>query len=339
MRLPYDELDKKLVDYLNNAPLGLGMGKMGFCLYFFILSRKENRKDFQETANYLLDDICEHLSQEKNIDLKFGLAGIGLGIYFLIKRKYIKGNINIVLEDIDNAIFKALTSSIYGDVANMDILTLVHLLYYWYFRITEQKEGSEAKWLYTEISISLINKLSDRIDNKFCESPIRYNVDYKVPLFLHVLSLYYSLNIHSSKIKMILDEFRFILYTTIPFLNANKLYLLWSLYALEKTITINGLENYIDMVKRSLNIDSIFNDEIKDKNIFFFDGIISIYLILERIKFSLDDYDFEKYKTLSISKIKRSSVWEFFVNDPLYIKNNIGLFGGYCGLSLFKRML
>jgi hypothetical protein len=138
---------------------------------------------------------------------------------------------------------------------------------------------------------------------------------------------------------MILDEFRFILYTTIPFLNANKLYLLWGLYALEKTIMVNGLAKYIDMVKRSLNVDSIFNEEIKDKNVFFFDGIISIYLILERIKFSLDAYTFEKYKILSISKIEHSSVWEFFANDPLYIKNNIGLFSGYCGLSLFRRMM
>ncbi|MDR2407842.1 MAG: hypothetical protein LBE13_07005 [Bacteroidales bacterium] len=339
MRLLYDELDERVMDYLNKVPLGLGLGKMGFCLYFFLLSRKEDRKDFQQTANSLLDDICEHLSEEKNIDLKFGIAGIGLSIYFLIKRRYIKGNINIVLEDIDNAIFKALTSSIYEDVTNMDTLTLIHLLYYWYFRIIEQKDGSENQWLYKEMSIMLINKLSDKIDCKFCESPIRYNVDYKVPLFLHVLSLYYSLNIHSSKIKMILDEFRFILYTTIPFLNANKLYLLWSLYALEKTIKINGIGNYIDMVKKSLNIDSIFNEEMKDKNVFFFDGIISIYFILERIRFSLDDYSFEKYKTLSIFKIEHSSVWTLFANDPLYIKNNIGLFSGYCGLSLFRRMI
>ncbi|MBF0576026.1 lanthionine synthetase LanC family protein [Dysgonomonas sp. GY617] len=81
-----DTLNKKLIASLNSENnLGLATGKMGYCLYFYVLSRKLNNKEYQDTAEKLLDEIFDNIQMVSGIDVKNGLAGIGLGIDYLIK--------------------------------------------------------------------------------------------------------------------------------------------------------------------------------------------------------------------------------------------------------------
>lgn len=85
-------LSDKLNDFVSkhNIPLGLQNGKMGLCIYYYILYRYFGSKSDKVNAENLLNDIITNVYTIKNnIDLKDGIAGIGLGITFLVKHKYI----------------------------------------------------------------------------------------------------------------------------------------------------------------------------------------------------------------------------------------------------------
>jgi lantibiotic modifying enzyme len=195
MNIDFSYLDKKLISSLDESPLGLANGKMGFCLYFFVVSRMEQNNDYEKIANKLIDDIFEKVPTLLSVDVHSGLAGIGLGIHFLIKKKFVKGNVNTVLTEIDDEIFKELSTATYYET--VDSLTLIHLLYYWYIRLKEQKEGCESQWLYQELIIQLLNKLYEKVDSSFCEASIVYSTNYFVPPFFYVLSKLYCLNFYN----------------------------------------------------------------------------------------------------------------------------------------------
>lgn len=57
-------------------PLGLAHGKMGICIYFFVLSRYEENKEYKSVADKILDEIFERISEIQSIDVKNGLSGV-----------------------------------------------------------------------------------------------------------------------------------------------------------------------------------------------------------------------------------------------------------------------
>lgn len=106
-------LNGTLISSLNDTdiPLGLADGKMGICIYFYILSRYEKNKEYENIAENILDEIFKNIDKTTSIDVRTGITGIGLGITYLIKNKHVDGNINIILKDIDDTVFKNISYS------------------------------------------------------------------------------------------------------------------------------------------------------------------------------------------------------------------------------------
>jgi hypothetical protein len=279
---------------------------------------------------------CKDIHALSPIDVKHGLSGIGLGIHFLIKNRFVKGNLNVILKDIDDAIFKKLTSNEYYN--SVDALTLIHLLCYWYVRLQEQKNESEMQWLYKELTIQLINEIYKKIDYSFCEAPLFYTIDYPVPLFLFILSKFYELNFYSDTIRKLLDEFSYVLFSTIPLLNANKLYLFWGLDTWNKVLPSKKTKDYIRLI-RNLNMQTVLTHELRNHNVFFKDGLVSIYFLLSALKEYFDKEEYKRYCEIIIQKIKTSDVWKLLAEDSPVFFQKRDLFDGYCGTSLFIRML
>lgn len=104
---PIDILNTKLLSSVNDSyPIGLVNGKLGLCIYYFYLSRWEDKDEFKQIAENLLGDVVSQLSETMDITVETGLAGIAIGISHLIKEKFIGGDINVVLEEVDNSIFR-----------------------------------------------------------------------------------------------------------------------------------------------------------------------------------------------------------------------------------------
>ena len=99
-------LANKLLEFNDNLPLGLAYGKMGICIYFFILGEAKNNKKYMQHAENMLDDVFINIDQIQSIDILNGITGIGLGVEYLISNNYVKGSINKVLAEIDNVVCK-----------------------------------------------------------------------------------------------------------------------------------------------------------------------------------------------------------------------------------------
>lgn len=83
---------------------GLAKGKMGIAVFMYHYARFSGNKAYEKFAGNLIDQIYDDINSSTPIDFENGLTGIGWGIIYLIKNGFIKGDLNDVLEEIDNAI-------------------------------------------------------------------------------------------------------------------------------------------------------------------------------------------------------------------------------------------
>lgn len=90
--------------FLDN--LGLFHGKMGIVIFFYHYARYTNNPLYEEFAGELLDEIFEEIHDKLPIDFENGYLGIGWGIEYLAEQKFIEGDTNDILQDIDKKVME-----------------------------------------------------------------------------------------------------------------------------------------------------------------------------------------------------------------------------------------
>lgn len=75
-------------------------GKTGMAILFYEYSRLYRDKLFQLYAEELLDSVFDTLSSE-SLTIQKGLSGIAWGIVYLHKKKFIEGNLQEILSEVD----------------------------------------------------------------------------------------------------------------------------------------------------------------------------------------------------------------------------------------------
>ena len=218
-------LDKKTFDHRENLPIGLADGRMGLCIYFYCISRMCNSKEYSQKADLLMGEIYEQVANMKMYDIKAGLAGIGLGIDYLVENEYVKGDINDILEDIDDILFKQILQISNPNpekMGNYDISLQLQLLYYFTVRLKKQNRNSENEYFFREAIIDTINFISEKIYSLFLEEPLSFNMENTSVLSLLTLSQCDEL--YKNKISRILQGISSCTLSKIPVLHANRLY-------------------------------------------------------------------------------------------------------------------
>lgn len=94
--------DYLIMRYHSLNDIGLLKGKMGVIIFLFHYAQFINSKKVDKLANQFLDDLWESVSLQLPYFLESGLSGIGWGIQYLYQKKFIKGDINEILEDFDS---------------------------------------------------------------------------------------------------------------------------------------------------------------------------------------------------------------------------------------------
>lgn len=102
---------KQIADYqiLNGSfcsNLSLFEGKMGMAVFFYFCARYSHNNWYEEFAGEILDDVCGNLHTNLPITFAEGLCGIGWGIEFMKEQKFIEGNTDEILSDIDRQIME-----------------------------------------------------------------------------------------------------------------------------------------------------------------------------------------------------------------------------------------
>ena len=85
---------------------GLLNGKMGIAIFFYHYSRYTKNKIYEDYAGELIDEIYEEINTSTLVNFENGLTGIGWGIEYLVKNKFVQADTDEALADIDNTVYK-----------------------------------------------------------------------------------------------------------------------------------------------------------------------------------------------------------------------------------------
>lgn len=333
-----DILNSKLFSSMNeNYPIGLVTGKLGLCIYYYYLSRWEGNDEFKQIAENLLDDVAGHLPDTTDVTVESGLAGIAIGISHLVKEKFIEGNINEILEDVDSIVFKKLAFIAYKDINKYIPKTdLIHLFYYLYIRYTEQTT-SDNQYIFQELIIRSIEMFKWDLQADFFNEYFSFSLrNFHLPFFLYIIGKIYDLNIYKDRITHILEEYMNQIVSTYPVSQANRLYLLWGLISIQPCLPDykKEIDSHIRLLKEGIDINHIVNTELGNQYIYITNGLSSVYMLLFYIQMKNPAYSIDYNPQLFFTKIINSEAWNTLQNTEFYFRKHSRLFDGFPGAHL-----
>ena len=85
---------------------------MGIVIALFHYGRFYGEQSCEEIAGELLDEVCEHLDYSMPISFGDGLCGIGWGIEYLVQHRYVEGDTDETLKEIDLCVARCI--HVYG---------------------------------------------------------------------------------------------------------------------------------------------------------------------------------------------------------------------------------
>ena len=327
--------EKLLLSELDNYPVGLFHGKMGLVIYFYHLSKIESNPEYQSIAELLLDQIMlNDLSPNHSIAVEDGLAGIGLGVTYLIKNEFVEGYINELLEVIDNEIYRRIAFQ--KDSSQFSPIMLLHMTGYLYIRLKEQTDIN-LKTLYQDLIIKVINMLYSQIDDDFPNESYSFSIyHYQLPVLLWVISNLLEEGFYNERIYKIMDELQLQILSRFPLLHSNRLFLLWGMLHLKPYLHRDQTlwNNYIQMLYREINVDTILENEMTGRRIFISNGLSAVYILLHSINRDFPDYQIPFDPQMIYHKLQNSDAWNAMIERDYFYQIHQGLFNGFPGVQL-----
>ncbi len=336
-------LDKILISQnLKDTSLGLFNGKMGVCIYFFHLAQQTNNKEYQLFAEHLLDDIYNSISDGYAIDFDNGLAGIAWGINYLIKKKFVEGNINSIFQDIDDKIVKIISFEWFDKLnSSIELSQLIMILFYFLERLKTQSSYSIDKYIFQGMVIQIINKIERDAafsHSKWEPSLIAY-MDYILPIYLYILSDLFLLDFYNYKIIKIIDGISATVLSSIPQLHCMRLFLLLGVRKVLTQIHIPEWTEYANLLEKNIDHNRIINKEFRNKNIYLNTGICGYSFLLYELDKCTGSNMLELQKDIILKKITNANIWNDEFNPESGVINNIGLLNGFTGVALTYQLL
>ena len=335
-----DDIQKRLTDKLlssklDSYPVGLFHGKMGLAIYFYHLSKIESKPEHQALADRLLDQILLHdLSKNHSIDMEDGLTGVGLGITYLIKSGFVDGNINELLDVIDNEIYRRIVFQ--QDSPNFSPTLLLHLTGYLYVRLKEQTDTNQ-RTLYQDLIIKVLNMLYPKIDDGFLNESYSFSAyHFQLPLLLWIVSKLLEAGFYNERICKMLDTLQLSILSRFPLLHSNRLFLLWGMLNLKPYLLNDqaSWNNYIQMLYREISLDEILENEMTDRKIFINNGLSMIYILLHAINRDFPEHRIPFDAQTIYHRLQNSDAWRAMIERDYFYQVHHGLLNGFPGVQL-----
>ena len=153
---------------------GLVYGKMGIAVFFFHYAQYTGNELFANYAMDLIGEILNQLHINSPADYEKGIAGIGVGIDYLIRNNCLNIEDDI-LEDFDQRMIRAVMYDPWQDFSQYDGLTGYGR--YWISRLRYQEPSAQAR--------KCLLCITERIEEKLPDIPAEEQTD--VYCFLHDL--------------------------------------------------------------------------------------------------------------------------------------------------------
>ncbi len=154
---------------LNNS-IGIIDGRMSIVIFLYHYAHYTNNTIYFEIAENFLEILIEDISTNQTIFFYSGLSGIGWGIEYLYQNGFISGNINEILQEIDEKIMELNPQRIndltlYNGLGGIVCYVLSRLYTIHKENLLNPFDNSFLKDIYDKILIIIDNNLdSDSVD-------------------------------------------------------------------------------------------------------------------------------------------------------------------------------
>lgn len=142
---------------LNICP-GLLHGKIGIAIFFFHYAQYANNTLFMDYALELILEVQKQLHINNPVDYERGIAGIGVGISYLIQNKLIEVESDI-FEDLDQRMYRAVMHDPWFDLSLYDGVAGYGC--YWIFRLSQHPFSVQAHECLIYIAEFIEKRISD----------------------------------------------------------------------------------------------------------------------------------------------------------------------------------
>ncbi len=264
--------------------VGLFHGKMGVCIYYYMLGRECQSKEYTECADSLLDEIYDQVSGNSPANLESGLAGIGWGIAYLAQHGFVEVDLDEALVEVDNVILKVLTSD--APLGLNPANGLTGYLCYLVKRLEGSKPSNESYSI--ELNKELLMLVTNKIEQCFCKTPpmiskdIRFDLFSDLPMMICSLGKACELGIYNDKIERVIDQIMPFLETNMPSLSTNRLHLACELKHLLTRIPDKRIERQVDILLYSTDFDQL-GYEVGDNAMGIRNGLSGLKILLVRL--------------------------------------------------------
>lgn len=134
----------------NTSALGLFNGKMGVTLFLYRYAKFSGKALYEKFADDLIDEIYDEINKSMSPDLSGGLSGIGVGLTYLLQEKYLEGDMDEILSEIDELLLEEPLNTLKQDILlpNPVYSAGIYLL----SRVSEPVTVKEKKWVENIVS-------------------------------------------------------------------------------------------------------------------------------------------------------------------------------------------
>jgi len=315
---------------------GLFNGKTGICIYFFHLAAVTGNLRYREFAVQLWAETSSGLNTVTSVDLEDGLAGIGWGIEYLVRQKYLRPDPEDLLRMIDDKLFKELSFGIL-DQHERHIHQLIGITFYLLARIKRQvgDSGKENRDLQEYLLCIIVNMLESVIStnrNILTEPPL-FNLGWYLPVFLVLLREMEQVQGYRAKIRHIVDGLSPYVLSCLPVLHSHRLALALGIRKLDEHLRPDKWQQHALLLERSIDW-KILTGEFRNKSIDVGYGLTGVLFLLNELEKYTGTLLPSYRKGLIVNKIIHSELW----NDPVFLSprspHHMGLFSGLSGLAL-----
>ncbi|MDE5561208.1 MAG: hypothetical protein K2J00_05320 [Bacteroidaceae bacterium] len=304
-------------------------GYMGMCLFLFEMYEITLSESYYKSAQNFLQLSCASIKRGSKVNVFDGLSGIGLAVVYLHKKKYITGNIYQILKNIDNEIYRNVINEIdykqdFSTHGHEEALIDVALY------MIERLKVCSLPQIEEEIIKLFVNKIINLLyqchDYAFYLEPIPYTSNYKLARFIFLLGKAYSIDMCTDRVLHIWEEARSTVLAQLPYLDCNKVLLLFALTDLQKKIPGDKkLCDIIATLKSCISIKQIVYNEISADAMSMQSGLPVILDVILRMNLPLTQTDI----VLLENKVKNSSYYNMEY-DRIIENKFVGLNGILC---------
>ncbi len=334
----FDMINGLLVENASSiSGVGLFNGKLGLSIYFFTLAREIKNPEYQEIAEILIGEVYNSVGEATILpDFEDGLAGIAWGICYLVRNEYVDAELDEILSELDDRIYKYLIENRGKLPVNLRQGLLGYLYYYTYRLESTPSSGDKVnKYIFQMICTDIINQLGQQIEEEKFHSrePILFTIFWDLPVLLILLANAKKSNINPNKVNRILDYLTNIVISLYPKLHSNRLYLLLGMEKILSEIPIPEWRTHADFLRKAIEPSKMILEECRNLNILVMDGISGLAFISKKFAELTDDSELLLSEVEVIKKIKGSVYWD---DSEFYkeMKIRMGLCTGMSGIGL-----